>query len=76
MSSQGSLYSVYVLAIIVGCLVATFIAYSIDYMATNGFRDDQREREMPIEQKEYMRNLRYRNILSLQEYTGHGRRRR
>lgn len=76
MSSQGGLYSVYVLAIIVGCVVATFIAYSIDYMATNGFRDNPRERDMSIEQKEYMRNLRYRNVLSLQEYTGYGKRRR
>jgi hypothetical protein len=75
MASDG-LYSVYVLAIIVGCLVVTFVCYSIDYIGTNGFRDNPREREMSTEQKEYMRNLRYRNILSLLEQTGHGKGRR
>lgn len=67
-------YSVWVLVIIIGCVVALFIAYSIAYLASNGFQDTPQEPEMQMEQKEYMRNLRYQNILRLQEYLRYERR--
>lgn len=62
-----SQYSLYVLCIIIGCVVATFVGYSMHYLATNGFEDDQTEREMSQEQRDYMRNVRYRNFLALEQ---------
>ncbi|KAJ5647386.1 hypothetical protein N7490_003758 [Penicillium lividum] len=60
-------YSLYVFAIIVGCAVATLVAYSFHYIATNGFSDEDSQLEMSVEQRQYMRDVRYRNVLNLQE---------
>ncbi|KAF7177299.1 hypothetical protein CNMCM7691_005189 [Aspergillus felis] len=51
-----------ILIVIVGCVVSVLIGYSIHYIATNGFRDDQTEKDMTYEQKEYMRSLRLKNM--------------
>ncbi|GIJ83044.1 hypothetical protein Asppvi_001561 [Aspergillus pseudoviridinutans] len=51
-----------ILLVIVGCVVSVLIGYSIHYISTNGFRDDQTEKDMTYEQKEYMRNLRLKNM--------------
>ncbi|KAF7171812.1 hypothetical protein CNMCM5623_004143 [Aspergillus felis] len=51
-----------ILIVIVGCVVSVLIGYSIHYIATNGFRDDQTENDMTYEQKEYMRSLRLKNM--------------
>ena len=63
--SQHALYSLYVLCIIVGCLVALFICYAIHHTATNGFEDDACVQEISPDQAQYMRNLRYRYRLEL-----------
>ncbi|KAF7179592.1 hypothetical protein CNMCM7691_008640 [Aspergillus felis] len=47
-----------ILIVIISCVVSVLIGYSIHYIATNGFRDDQTEKDMTYEQKEYMRCLR------------------
>lgn len=60
-------YSLYVFVIIVGCVVATFIGYSLHYISTNGFADDDCEPEMSENQRQYMRDVRWRNVLDLQE---------
>lgn len=60
-------YSLYVLGIIVGCVGGLFITYSINYLATNGLQDTPQEPEMQLEQRQYMRDLRYQNILSQQQ---------
>ncbi|GAQ07438.1 hypothetical protein ALT_4759 [Aspergillus lentulus] len=51
-----------ILIVIVGCVVSVLIGYSIHYISTGGFRDDQTEKDMTYEQKEYMRGLRLKNM--------------
>ncbi|PKX97978.1 uncharacterized protein P174DRAFT_436381 [Aspergillus novofumigatus IBT 16806] len=51
-----------ILIVIVGCVVSVLIGYSIHYVFTNGFRDDQTEKDMTYEQKEYMRGVRLKNM--------------
>lgn len=72
--SQQALYSVYVLAIMVGCIVCVFVGYSLDYIASGGFVDANRVKEMSQEQKQYMRDVRYRNIMKLEQESRRGRR--
>jgi uncharacterized membrane protein (DUF106 family) len=72
MASQEGLYSLYVLCIIIGCVVAVFIGYSLDYIATNGFRDFETTQEMLVEQKRYMREVRDRNTMRLLEQANRG----
>ncbi|KAF7171071.1 hypothetical protein CNMCM6106_005551 [Aspergillus hiratsukae] len=59
-----------ILIVIVGCVVSVLIGYSIHYISTNGFRDDETEREMGYEQKEYMRGLRLKNMEILARQAG------
>lgn len=59
-----------ILIVIVGCVVSVLIGYSIHYISTNGFRDDETEREMGYEQKEYMRRLRLKNMEILARQAG------
>jgi hypothetical protein len=56
-----------ILIVIVGCVVSVLIGYSIHYISSGGFRDDQTEKEMTYEQKEYMRSLRLKNMEMLAE---------
>ncbi|RHZ43042.1 uncharacterized protein CDV56_100152 [Aspergillus thermomutatus] len=51
-----------ILIVIVGCVVSVLIGYSIHFIATNGFHDDETEKEMSYDQKEYMRDLRLKNM--------------
>ncbi|KAJ5947452.1 hypothetical protein N7466_000467 [Penicillium verhagenii] len=60
-------YSLYVFLIIVGCVVVTFIGYSVHYISTNGFSDDKYEPEMSDDQRRYLREVRFRNFLALEE---------
>ncbi|GIC84378.1 uncharacterized protein Aud_000194 [Aspergillus udagawae] len=46
-----------ILIVIVGCVVSVLIGYSIHYISSGGFRDDQTEKDMTYEQKEYMRRI-------------------
>ncbi|KAJ5381617.1 uncharacterized protein N7496_004045 [Penicillium cataractarum] len=72
MGSQEGLYSAYVFYIILGCVVAVFIGYSLDYIATNGFRDYETTQDMSMEQKQYMREVRDRNTMRLLEQVNRG----
>lgn len=72
MGSHEGLYSAYVLLIIVGCVVAVFIGYSPDNIATNGFQDAPTTREISMEQKRYMRGVRDRNTMRLLEQVNRG----
>ncbi|GFF32859.1 hypothetical protein IFM46972_03701 [Aspergillus udagawae] len=56
-----------ILIVIVGCVVSVLIGYSIHYISSGGFRDDQTEKDMTYEQKEYMRSLRLKNMEMLAE---------
>ncbi|GFG27260.1 hypothetical protein IFM61606_07284 [Aspergillus udagawae] len=56
-----------ILIVIVGCVVSVLIGYSIHYISSGGFRDDQTEKDMTYEQKEYMRRLRLKNMEILAE---------
>lgn len=61
---------VVILIVIVGCVVCVLIGYSIHYIFTNGFQDDPREKEMTYAQKEYMRDLRLKNMEALARQAG------
>ncbi|KAA8644208.1 uncharacterized protein ATNIH1004_008407 [Aspergillus tanneri] len=52
----------FIVLIILGCIVSVLIGYSIHFLATGGFKNDKQEREMSIDQKQYMRALRQRNL--------------
>ncbi|PWY80593.1 hypothetical protein BO70DRAFT_362546 [Aspergillus heteromorphus CBS 117.55] len=54
--------SAIIVFVILGCVVFTLIGYSIHFLATNGFRDDERSHEIPHEQAVYMRQLRLRDL--------------
>ncbi|KAF7587876.1 hypothetical protein BBP40_006612 [Aspergillus hancockii] len=53
---------VIVLLVIIGCIVTTLIGYAVHSMFTGGFQDDEKEKEMSYEQKQYMRELRSRHL--------------
>lgn len=59
-----------ILLVLVGCVVAVLIGYSIHFISTNGFHDDEEEREMSHEQKQYMRGLRLKHIEFLASQVG------
>jgi hypothetical protein len=61
---------VVILIVIVGCVVSVLIGYSVHYIATGGFHDDPTEKEMTYEQKEYMRDLRLKNMEVLARQAG------
>ncbi|CEL09788.1 hypothetical protein ASPCAL12917 [Aspergillus calidoustus] len=53
---------VIILLVIVGCVVFTLMGYSIHYLATNGFHGEGGEPEMGQEQRQYMRELRMKQL--------------
>ncbi|RHZ68350.1 hypothetical protein CDV55_107145 [Aspergillus turcosus] len=59
-----------ILLVIVGCVVSVLIGYSVHFISTNGFRDDETEMEMGYEQKQYMRDLRLKNMDILARQAG------
>jgi hypothetical protein len=61
---------VIILLVIIGCVVSVLIGYSIHHISSNGFRDDETEREMGFEQKQYMRDLRLKNMEILARQAG------
>ncbi|KAL4908699.1 hypothetical protein BDW74DRAFT_173931 [Aspergillus multicolor] len=53
---------VQILIVIVGCIVAVLLGYSIHYLATNGFQGENVVKEMSHEQRQYMREFRLKQI--------------
>ncbi|EAW11726.1 uncharacterized protein ACLA_094260 [Aspergillus clavatus NRRL 1] len=59
-----------ILIVLVGCIVSVLIGYSVHFISTGGFRDDETEKEMTHEQKEYMRGLRLKHLEFLAAQVG------
>ncbi|KAE8359544.1 hypothetical protein BDV27DRAFT_149493 [Aspergillus caelatus] len=59
---MGLSYEAIVVIVLIGCIAAVLIGYSVHSLATNGFQDDEQKLEIPYEQKKYMREHRLRNI--------------
>ncbi|KKK22134.1 hypothetical protein AOCH_003012 [Aspergillus ochraceoroseus] len=53
--------SLIIFLVITGCVCCVLMGYSIHFIATNGFVDEK-DREMTFDQKQYMRQLRQRNL--------------
>ncbi|RDW81417.1 uncharacterized protein DSM5745_04974 [Aspergillus mulundensis] len=53
---------VQILIVIVGCVVFILLGYSIHYLATNGFQGDNVVKEMSVEQRQYMREFRLKQM--------------
>ncbi|KAL3488830.1 hypothetical protein BJX62DRAFT_210887 [Aspergillus germanicus] len=53
---------VIILLVIVGCVVFTLMGYSIHFLATNGFHGEGQDPEMGQEQRQYMRELRMKQL--------------
>jgi hypothetical protein len=53
---------VIVLLVIIGCIAAVLIGYSVHSLFTNGFHADEKVKDMSYEQKQYMRELRLTNL--------------
>lgn len=59
--SNPDKYPLYVFLIILGCIVGTLIGFSI-YIMYHGLDDSDRARDIPFEQRKYMRESRQRNL--------------
>ncbi|CAG7988164.1 unnamed protein product [Penicillium olsonii] len=59
--SNPDKYPLYVFLIILGCVVGTLIGFSI-YMMYHGLDDSDRVKDVPYEQRKYMRESRQRNL--------------
>ncbi|KAL4770453.1 hypothetical protein BDW60DRAFT_192613 [Aspergillus nidulans var. acristatus] len=53
---------VQILIVIVGCVGCILLGYSIHYLATNGFHGENEPKEMSHEQRQYMRELRLKQM--------------
>ncbi|KAJ5872876.1 uncharacterized protein N7529_005229 [Penicillium soppii] len=62
--SDPDKYPLYVFLIILGCVVGTLIGFSI-YMMYHGLDDSGQMKEIPYEQRKYMRESRQRNLNAL-----------
>ncbi|CAG8223292.1 unnamed protein product [Penicillium salamii] len=54
-------YPLYVFLIILGCIVGTLIGFSI-YIMYHGLDDSDKNKDVPYEQRKYMRESRQRNL--------------
>ncbi|KAL5342774.1 hypothetical protein BJX70DRAFT_355723 [Aspergillus crustosus] len=63
---------VIILIVIVGCIVTVLLGYSIHSLATNGFQGLGEPAEMGSEQKQYMRELRLKQMAWMAREAGHG----
>ncbi|KOC18000.1 hypothetical protein AFLA70_88g003190 [Aspergillus flavus AF70] len=59
---MGLSYEAIVVIVLIGCIAAVLIGYSIHSLSTNGFQDDEQKVEIPYEQRKYMREYRLRNV--------------
>lgn len=54
-------YELIIFLVILGCVVAVLIAYSLHYVFTNGFYNEEDSKEMPEDQRRYMHAIRIEN---------------
>lgn len=57
---MGLAYGLIIFLVILGCIVAALIAYSIHHVFTNGFYREE-AKEMSEDQRHYMQRLRLEN---------------
>lgn len=62
--SNPDKYPLYVFLIILGCIVGSLIGFSI-YIMYHGLDDSAHMKDVPYEQRKYMRETRQRNLNSL-----------
>ncbi|KAB8254782.1 hypothetical protein BDV32DRAFT_10346 [Aspergillus pseudonomiae] len=55
-------YEAIVVIVLLGCVAAVLIGYSIHSLSTNGFQDDEPKLDISYEQRKYMREHRLRNL--------------
>lgn len=54
-------YGVIIFLVILGCVVAVVIGYSVHYVSTNGFYRGQDKRELSDDQRNYTKLVRVQN---------------
>ena len=54
-------YNLIIFLVILGCVIAAVIGFSIHYVSTNGFYRKEDHKEMSDEQRQYMRMVRMEN---------------